>query len=176
VSPALRSYICQAIDQNPDIVYGNALYTASFEGHDQIVRQLLEKGADVNAQGGFYGNALYAASLKGHDQIVQQLLEKRADVNAHGGFCGNALYAASLEGYGQIVQQLLEKGADVNARGRKYSNALQAASYKAIRHAFPERGCLLIRRYSKTTNSAPLASSMSTHTPPTVQPETFLIV
>jgi ankyrin repeat protein len=28
--------------------YGNALQTASHKGHDQIVQQRLEKGADVN--------------------------------------------------------------------------------------------------------------------------------
>ena len=30
--------------------------------HDLIVRMLLEKGADINAQGGLYGNALQEAS------------------------------------------------------------------------------------------------------------------
>lgn len=34
-------------------------------GHEQIVQRLLEKGADVNAQGGRYGNALQAASAEG---------------------------------------------------------------------------------------------------------------
>ena len=32
------------------------------EGHEAVVRLLLDKGADVNAQGGEYGNALQAAS------------------------------------------------------------------------------------------------------------------
>ncbi|SLM38726.1 vegetative incompatibility protein het-e-1, partial [Lasallia pustulata] len=58
---------------------------------------LLDKGADVNAQGGRYGNALYAASATGHDQVVQMLLDKGADVNAQGGQYGNALKAASKE-------------------------------------------------------------------------------
>jgi ankyrin repeat protein len=48
------------------------------------VTLLLEKGADVNAQGGHYGNALQAASGGGHDSIVTLLLEKGADVNAQG--------------------------------------------------------------------------------------------
>jgi hypothetical protein len=39
---------------------------------------LLDKGADVNAQGGFYGNALQAASGGGHEKIVQMLAENRA--------------------------------------------------------------------------------------------------
>lgn len=39
---------------------------------------LLEKGADVNAQGGSYGNAWQATSNGGHDKLVQMLLEKGA--------------------------------------------------------------------------------------------------
>jgi ankyrin repeat protein len=45
---------------------------------------LLEKGADMNAQGGEYENALQAAILQGHEAIVRMLLEKGADVNAQG--------------------------------------------------------------------------------------------
>jgi ankyrin repeat protein len=33
--------------------YGNALQAASSGGHEAIVKLLLEKGADVNAQGGY---------------------------------------------------------------------------------------------------------------------------
>jgi Ankyrin repeats (3 copies) len=104
------------------------LYYASLAGLIESVRRLLEKGADVNAQGGFYSSALQVALYKGHDQIVQQLLKKGSDINAQGGFYCNALQAASCEGHYQIVQQLLEKGADVNAQGGVYDNALQAAS------------------------------------------------
>ena len=49
--------------------YGTALQAASDGRHDQIVQRLLEKGADVNAQGGRYCTALQAASVRGHDQI-----------------------------------------------------------------------------------------------------------
>ena len=44
----------------------------SGEGNKIIVQVLLDKGADVNAQGGEYGNALQAASWVGHNEIVQQ--------------------------------------------------------------------------------------------------------
>jgi ankyrin repeat protein len=52
---------------------------------------LLNKGAEVNAQGGRYGNALEAASDRGYEQVVKMLLDKGAEVNAQGGEYDNAL-------------------------------------------------------------------------------------
>jgi hypothetical protein len=43
-----------------------------------MVKMLLDKGAEVNAQGGEYGNALYAASWGGHEQVVKMLLDRGA--------------------------------------------------------------------------------------------------
>jgi ankyrin repeat protein len=106
----------------------NPLYYAALVGLEDLVRLLLDKGADVNAQGGGYGNALQAASWRGHEQVVKTLLDKGADVNAQGGVYGNALQAASWRGHEQVVKTLLDKGADVNAQGGGYGNALQAAS------------------------------------------------
>jgi hypothetical protein len=57
---------------------GSPLYYASFAGLRQHIKQLLEKGTDVNTQGGVYGNALQAASYSGHEAIVQRLLRARA--------------------------------------------------------------------------------------------------
>ena len=51
------------------------------KGHEAIAKLLIEKGADVNAQGGQYGNALQAASIKGHGALVKLLIENGADSN-----------------------------------------------------------------------------------------------
>ena len=52
---------------------------------------LLDKGADINAQGGYFGNALQAVSYGGYDSVMQMLLDKGADINAQGGYFDNAL-------------------------------------------------------------------------------------
>ena len=95
------------------------LYFTSFKGLNVTARMLLEKGADVNAQGGRYGNALQAASSEGHKEVVQMLLEKGADVNARGGYYGNALQAASSEGHIEVAQMLVENGAETGQGMRR---------------------------------------------------------
>ncbi|KAL2126120.1 hypothetical protein VTI74DRAFT_1646 [Chaetomium olivicolor] len=100
---------------------------------------LLEKGADVNAQGGLYGTALQMAiaAPEGKEEIVAMLLEKGADVNAQDGLYGTALQMAIAAFPGEdkkdkIVAMLLEKGADVNAQGGLYGTALQAAAIRGM--------------------------------------------
>jgi ankyrin repeat protein len=89
-----------------------ASYSSS-SGIRKLVYILLEKGADVNAQGGGYGNALQAAAAEGHEAIVTQLLEKGADVNAQGGEYGNALQAAAAGGHAAFVSLLKNKAYQV---------------------------------------------------------------
>jgi ankyrin repeat protein len=96
----------------------NPLYYAALVGLEDLVRLLLDKGADVNAQGGRYGNALQAASWRRHEQVVKTLLDKAADVNAQSREYGNALQAASEGGHEQVVKTLLDKGAEVKAPDR----------------------------------------------------------
>ncbi|KAF9063467.1 ankyrin repeat-containing domain protein [Rhodocollybia butyracea] len=104
------------------------IYYAAFGGLLRNVHLLLNKGADVNVQGGEYGNALQVAAEAGHLAIVQLLLDNGADVNAQGGEYGSALQAAADGGHLIVVKQLLDSGADVNALGGEYGSALQAAA------------------------------------------------
>ena len=61
-----------------------------------MVQLLLDKDADVNAEGGEYGSALQAALSKDYGDVVQQQLDKGADVNAQGGEYGCALQAGVI--------------------------------------------------------------------------------
>lgn len=105
------------------------LYYASLTGLPVSVKMLIEKGANVNAQGGICGNALQAASYRGFEDVVQILLDNDVDVCALGGKYLHALQAASVAGRESIVQMLLHKGADINVQGGEHGTALQAAAY-----------------------------------------------
>ncbi|KAJ5644882.1 hypothetical protein N7507_010893 [Penicillium longicatenatum] len=106
-----------------------------------LTKQLLEKGAKIDAEGYQNPTALFAAAEKGHKEIVELLLKNNAHVNARSrpdappafngvslfsnSACANspnsqpsgqtALYIASLQGQEDIVQLLLENGADTTS-------------------------------------------------------------
>lgn len=64
---------------------GSELYYTCFIGLVAPAQDIISKGADVNAQGGYFGNALQAASSRGHQEIVKLLLDQGADVNIPNG-------------------------------------------------------------------------------------------
>lgn len=97
--------------------YSKSCCSDSYRGHKEVAELLLERGADVNAEGGVYGNALQAASSQGHKEVAQMLLEKGADVNARGGRYGNALCAASYGGHKETAEVFLEEGVKCQCTG-----------------------------------------------------------
>lgn len=84
-----------------------ALRWAATNGHTEIVRLLLEAGADVHAQNKF---ALKWTAYKGHTEVVRLLLEAGADVHAGDNF---ALKWAARNGHTEVVELLLAAGADL---------------------------------------------------------------
>lgn len=111
-----------------------ALQAASERGHIEIVKRLLQLGADVNAPpsptSGY--TALQAASGGGFMSIVKLLLQHGGDINSpsakYKGF--TALQGACRGGYIDIVNLIIEAGADVHALGGIYGDgmALHAAA------------------------------------------------
>jgi ankyrin repeat protein len=118
------------------------LMFASLEGNAEIVRLLIEEGADVNAMTGrvFFASsgsdsaeatfisaislmmardlnnrtALMYAAEQGHAEIVRLLIEAGANVNTIGWQNRTALIYASECGDVECVQSLIDAGADVN--------------------------------------------------------------
>lgn len=68
------------------------LQAAAFQPSDiEVLKLLLDAGANVNTTGGPFGSALQAAALSGKPNVVRILLEKGASVNHAEGEYGTAL-------------------------------------------------------------------------------------
>ncbi|GAB7364952.1 hypothetical protein MBLNU230_g5737t1 [Neophaeotheca triangularis] len=100
------------------------LVEAARRGDSTLVRELLERGVDVNAQNKS-SSALYIAIKNGHDEVIKQLLEGGANVNASGPY-GSALHIAIEIGSREVIKQLLERGANVDSPG-PHGSALHIA-------------------------------------------------
>jgi len=96
----------------------NTGLTPSRQAHQrsrlQVVKGLLEAGADVNAKGKYNDTALIRAAEAGHLEILRILLEKGADDNARGEKIQTALMSAAAAGHLEVVKSLLDAGARVN--------------------------------------------------------------
>ncbi len=113
---------------SPDLRETAAFMKAAGKGQLDVVKLLLDRGADVNARDSRGYTPLLSASEMGHLDIVKQLLEGGADVNARDSHGYTPLLLASQMGYLDVVKHLLEKGADVNAKRHKGFTALMVAS------------------------------------------------
>jgi ankyrin repeat protein len=112
------------------------LMEAVTKGETDTVRQLLEKGADVNACDEKGLDAFLKAAKLGHTDIVKLFLEKGTEIYSKQSKINNALLWASSENRAAVVELLLENGADAN-----YKDTQGDALYYAARsgHALVAR-------------------------------------
>ena len=106
-------FLQQTLDQDRDV--NTALLDASKNGYIEIVKRLLENGADVNHQDGYGLTALMYASKNGHIEVVRLLLENGAKVDIQSTRGRTALMYASWGGHIghiEIVRALLAAGAN----------------------------------------------------------------
>ena len=87
---------------NQQEILNKRLIWASTNGHLEIVRLLLDRGAYVQAMDDY---ALRWASINGHLEVVRLLLDKGADVHADD---DDALRWASINGHLEVVKVLEE--------------------------------------------------------------------
>lgn len=94
------------------------LIKATENGHLEVVRVLLQKGADTAAKSGRYiddGTALHVAARAGHVEIIKLLLEFGADIEAKASRGARPLHWAVEDEKEDVVRLLLERNADINA-------------------------------------------------------------
>lgn len=101
------------------------LIEAAANGHLDVVKLLIENGADVNLKGEAWYGPLHAAAAKGHIEVVKILLENGADVNIF--HHNKPLHNAAMNGHIEVAEILLAHGADINAKGTDEASPLHTA-------------------------------------------------
>ena len=111
------------------------LWGAANRGHEQVVRMLLQAGADANAEDKDAGTALQIACMFGHENVVRVLLDAGAGLYGQNqeGYIRNALGASvsmqsnmiAADVRARIVQMLLDAGIDRSARSAAVFDSLR---------------------------------------------------
>jgi len=113
-----------------------ALHLASFFGHPDIVRRLLDHGVDVEpvADNPSKVRPLHSAVAGRSPEVVDLLLQGGADPNVRqeGGF--TPLMGAAAAGCEEMVRRLLEAGAEKGARTDDGKTALDLALERGHEH------------------------------------------
>jgi ankyrin repeat protein len=109
-------------------------------GDIEFARRLLDRGADVNAQGAFRWSPLYLAAWEGRLDFAQLLLEHGAAINALTNGDETPLHKASAMGHVDLVRLLLEHGADPNLSDKYGRTPFDLASGREIVELLSEYG------------------------------------
>ncbi len=160
------------------------LYRAAVNGDHEMVRLLLEYGADPDRPSGGRdeGLPLCAAASWDHGEVVQALLDGGADANAAEGGGWTALLWCAAQGHLRSADVLLDAGADPDAADEEGTTPLTAAArfgaygivWSLLEHgADPARpdgagetALDIARRWSRTDLEAELREEVTRHAEP----------
>ncbi|KAK2766077.1 neural precursor cell expressed, developmentally down-regulated [Arachnomyces sp. PD_36] len=102
----------------------NTLRLAALEGHEKVLRHLLDFGADVGRKYQRQRTIMHIAAERGLERIVQILIEHGADIEARDTEGKTPLRAAARQGHVDVVRRLLENGANIESKAHDGTRAL----------------------------------------------------
>ena len=140
------------------VLYG----AVAARAHCDVIRLLLNKGAAVNARGGWYGTPLQAIVQTDEKDIVRLLLNRGASINVEAGCSGRTtLSLATQYGTVGIVELLLDRGAQIMERDSHNATALHLAASRGhvgMIRLLLDRGAVVDAQ--KDTGGTPLAEAV----------------
>lgn len=118
----------QAGANTQDDIGGHALVLAARAGQDELVRELLKRGADTKRVGEDGFTALGAAAFAGRRSTVRLLLRAGVDVERWGASGQTALHLASVAGQIEVLDELFRARVNIEMLNRQRETALDVAA------------------------------------------------
>ena len=100
----------------------SALQTASSYNHPEVVKLLIDHGADIEHKDYAGNTALNLAAAEGRIETVKLLVEAGANIHTKNSGGWTPLMHACLQGRAETVQFFLEKGANANDKAENERN------------------------------------------------------
>ncbi|MBI5960936.1 MAG: ankyrin repeat domain-containing protein [Chloroflexi bacterium] len=129
----VKKLIADGVNINePDASRDIPLIMAAYKGHTEIVRLLLEAGADVTAlDPGMKATALHAAAYAGHADPARLLVEFHINIDQQGPYNGyTALHDAVWQNNIAVAEVLINAGANLNIKSNSGETPLEFARTK----------------------------------------------
>lgn len=106
------------------------LITAAREGQLAVIKDLMNKGQEVDCELKYGSSALMIAASRGHDDIVRLIASAGGKVNRRNKFGISPLSEAAERGHHKVLRTLVEFGADVNMLHNNGGTAILAAAVR----------------------------------------------
>ncbi|XP_072969948.1 potassium channel KOR2-like isoform X2 [Typha angustifolia] len=107
-----------------------ALHVATCKGYEEIVRFLIQRGANVHCIDKFGNSPLLEAVRAGHDRIATLLVENGATLNLKD--AGSYLCKVVTESKIDILRRLLKYGVDPNSKNYDHRTPLHVAAAEGL--------------------------------------------
>ncbi len=104
------------------------LHIAGQNGHTEIVKLLISRGASIEAQNKRNCTPLHLAAHSGHIESVKQLISVGANIEAGASFMWAPLHFAAESGHITVVKLLISAGAKINAQDTQKNTPLHVAT------------------------------------------------